>query len=290
MVYRDEQSGELGGLSRVRAITQDDAHVFCRKDQVKDEVLKIWDIVEKFYKTMGMPVRLRLSLHDPAEKQAYLGDEKMWKELEGELKALADKKVKKYEVGIGEAAFYGPKLDFMAKDAIGREHQVATIQLDFNQPEGFDLTCVNEKSEAERIVMIHAAIAGSFERFLAVVIEHFAGKFPLWLSPEQVRLIVVNDTKSLAKFASTIETQLNQAGLRVSVDSSNESVGRKIREAELMKVPYTLVVGDKEAKSGKVTPRIRSEHGSENPKEISIGQFIATLATEYESRAPRSSL
>lgn len=290
MVYRDEQSGELGGLSRVRAITQDDAHIFCRKSQVKEEVLGVWEIVEKFYKSVGMTVRLRLSLHDPAEKAAYMGDEKMWQELEGELKKLADSKVKDYEVGVGDAAFYGPKLDFMAEDAIGREHQVATIQLDFNQPEGFDLTCINEKSEAERIVMIHCAIAGSFERFLSVLIEHFAGKFPLWLSPEQVRLATVNDTKALGQFAEKLAGQMKQAGLRVSIDTSNESVGKKIRDAEMMKVPYTLVIGEKEMKSQRVTPRVRSEHGSKEPKELSIGQFISTLVTEYETRALKSSL
>ncbi len=289
MVYRDEQSGELGGLTRVRAITQDDAHVFCRKDQVADEVLKIWKIVESFYSAFKMPLRLRLSLHDPADTAAYMGDEKMWRELEGQLKKLADKKAKDYEVGIGEAAFYGPKLDFMAKDAIGREHQVATIQLDFNQPEGFDLTCINEKSEAERIVMIHAAIAGSFERFLSVLIEHFAGKFPLWLSPEQVRLATVNYTKKITEFAEKLKVEMERNGLRASIDDSNESVGKKIRSAELAKVPYTLVIGDKEAKSGRVTPRIRSGYGSDNPKELTIGQLITELVNEAQTRAPKSS-
>lgn len=291
MVYRDEQSGELGGLSRVRSITQDDAHVFCRKSQVKEEVLNVWKIIETFYKTLGMPVSLRLSTHDPVNMDAYLGDEKMWDELVGQLKELAESKSKgDYELGVGDAAFYGPKLDFMAKDAIGRSSQVATIQLDFNQPEGFDLTCVNENSEAERIVMIHCAIAGSFERLLSVLIEHYAGKFPLWLAPEQVRLAQVNDSKELAKYTETVAAQMKQVGLRVTIDSSNESVGKKIREAELMKVPYTLVIGDKEAQSGRVTPRIRTGYGSDDPKAISLGTFITTLVAEHQSRASKSTL
>lgn len=290
MVYRDEQSGELGGLSRVRSITQDDAHVFCRKSQVKEEVLSVWKIIETFYKTLGMPVSLRLSTHDPANMDAYLGDEKMWDELVAQLKELAESKAKgDYELGVGDAAFYGPKLDFMAKDAIGRSSQVATIQLDFNQPEGFDLTCVNENSVAERIVMIHCAIAGSFERLLSVLIEHYAGKFPLWLAPEQVRLAQVNDSKELTKYTQTVAAQMKQVGLRVTIDSSNESVGKKIREAELMKVPYTLVIGDKEVKSGRVTPRIRTGYGSEDPKAISLGTFITTLVAEHQSRASKSS-
>ena len=179
--YRDEQSGELSGLSRVRAFAQDDAHVFCRMSQAREEFLKIWDIVETFYKTFGFELKVRISKHDPAHPEKYLGDKERWAFAENMLEEIAKgKNVETFE-GIGEAAFYGPKLDFMANDAIGRQWQVATIQLDMNMPERFDLDCVNEKGEKERIVMIHAAIMGSIERFMSILIEHTAGVFPTWL-------------------------------------------------------------------------------------------------------------
>ncbi|MBP7133714.1 threonine--tRNA ligase, partial [Patescibacteria group bacterium] len=174
MVYRDEQSGELAGLSRVRAITQDDAHVFCRKNQIEQEVFAIWDIIDRFYSTFGFELSIRLSLHDPEHFEKYLGTREVWKEAEDQLRAVIEKRGKTYVEGVGEAAMYGPKIDFMGSDAIGRKHQVATIQLDFNQPEGFNLSCINEQGEKERIVMVHCAIMGSIERFLSVLIEHFA--------------------------------------------------------------------------------------------------------------------
>lgn len=292
MVYRDEQTGELGGLSRVRAITQDDAHVFCRYDQIKDEALKVWDIIERFYSTLGMPLRLRLSIHDPSDKDAYMGSEEAWQKGEMQLKELAEEKVgTDYELGVGEAAFYGPKLDFMAKDAIGREHQVATIQLDFNQPEGFDLTCINEKGEDERIVMIHCAINGSLERALSVLIEHFAGKFPVWLAPEQIRIVTVNQEESTVKCAEDILEQAKKLGLRANLDNSNESVGKKIRDAELQKVPYTLVIGEKEVESGNVLPRVRKDiEVDEKPEPIGVEQFLKTVEHEAKSRVTHTSM
>src|SRR3989344_3853534 len=186
MVYRDEQSGELAGLARVRSITQDDAHVFCRMDQVKAEGFKIWDIIQDFYGAFGIPLRVRLSLRDPRTPEKYLGNSKRWDATEDMLREMVVERGVVAEDGIGEAAFYAPKLDFMGRDAIGREHQVATIQMDMSMPERFDLFCINDSGEHERIVMIHAAIMGSIERFLALAIEHFAGAFPLWLAPVQV--------------------------------------------------------------------------------------------------------
>ncbi len=289
--YRDEQSGELSGLSRVRAFTQDDAHVFARTAQIEQEVLNIWDVVENFYKTFNFELSVRFSRHDPANKGAVMGEEKTWLIAEAQMKKIVEKKVgKDYEDGVGEAAFYGPKIDFMAKDAIGRVWQVATIQLDFNQPEGFDLTCTNERGEEERIVMIHAAIMGSIERFLSILIEHTAGKFPLWLSPEQVRIATVNESDEFTNFARQLQKDMKAAGLRAGLDLSNESVGKKIRAAELMKVPYTLVIGDKELKSGKVTPRVRSDLATGQSTEMGIEKFIESVANEAKTRASRSSL
>lgn len=292
MVYRDEQSGELGGLGRVRSITQDDAHVFCRYDQVKDEALKIWDIVERFYGTVGMPLKLRLSMHDPENQKAYMGLPETWTKVEQQLTDLAEAKVgKDYTIGVGEAAFYGPKLDFMAEDALGREHQVATIQLDFNQPEGFDLTCINEEGEKERIVMIHAAIAGSLERCLNVLIEHYGGKFPVWLAPEQIRIATLNQEDATVQFATKLVEEAKALGLRVSLDNGSESVGKKIRASEMMKVPYTIVIGGKEIESGKVTPRIRKDmEVGTNAEAVSLDEFLKTVANEAKGRVSKTSL
>jgi threonyl-tRNA synthetase len=292
MVYRDEQSGELGGLSRVRAITQDDAHVFCRKSQIKEEALKIWDIIERFYGVFDMTVRPELSFMDPDEPSKYLGEISLWEEAQTTLTDIVQEKTgKDTTIGIGEAAFYGPKIDFMAKDAIGREHQVATIQLDFNQPERFDLSCVNEEGEDERIIMIHAAIAGSFERFLSVMIEHTAGKFPIWLAPEQVRIITVNQEDVTLAKAKEIADLAKKHGLRVHTDNTNESVGKKIRLSATDKVPYTLVIGEKEIADGIVLPRLRPDISvMDVQSELHFEQFIKTIANETKGRVNKSSL
>jgi len=244
MCYRDEQTGELNGLSRVRSFTQDDAHVFCRMSQAKEERLKIWDIVKKFYGAFGFDLKIRLSLHDPANMDAYLGDEASWHAAEAELKALVEEQGTEYFVGIGEAAFYGPKIDFMAKDSLGRQWQVATIQLDTNMPARFGLTYTAENGEEEPVVMIHAAIMGSIERFLSILIEHTAGNFPFWLSPVQVAVLSVND--ECADAAQAVAQELRKAGIRVELDLSSESVGKKIRAASLQKTPAKIVVGNKE--------------------------------------------
>ena len=280
MVYRDEQSGELAGITRVRSITQDDAHVFCRMNQVKDEALKVWDIIHEFYGAFNIPLRVRLSLRDPAQPEKYLGNAGNWEAAEEILHSIVtDKKVNAID-GLGEAAFYGPKLDFMGRDAIGREHQVATIQLDMNMPERFDLTCTNEKGEKERIVMIHCAIMGSIERFMAVLIEHTAGALPLWLSPVQVAVLPISDKHTDAAHALAPELQL--AGIRVQVDDARETIGKKIRVSETMKVPYAIILGDKDIAAGVVSVRKR---GGEDLGQMTLDQLIALLKKEIAAKA-----
>ncbi len=271
MVYRDEQSGELGGLTRVLSITQDDSHVFCRHVQVKSEFFKIWDIIDTFYGVFGFNLRVRLSFHEPSTFEKYLGTKEVWENAENALLEIAKERNADYFVAPGEAAMYGPKLDFMAKDSLGREHQVATIQLDMNLPERFDLSCINEKGEKERIVMIHCAIMGSIERFSAVLIEHLGGNFPLWLAPEQVRIIPVADVH--VAYAEEVYQALKAVGIRATFDDANDSMGKKIRSAKQDKLPYFIVVGDKEVADKKVT--LESRSGSSLELELhSIGNHL----------------
>lgn len=255
--YRDEQSGELSGLSRVRAFSQDDAHVFCRMTDVKAEFLKIWDIIHTFYPTFGFELKVRLSTHDPEHPDNYLGDVAVWEKAVGMLREIVDEKNVEVMDGVGEAAFYGPKLDFMAHDSLGRRWQVATIQLDMQQPERFDLTCINEEGQKERVVMIHAAIMGSIERFLSILIEHTAGNFPVWLSPVQVRVLPISDKQS--EYATKVTDELKASGIRAEVDAANDSLGKKIRAAKGEKIPYLLVVGDAEIEAGTVSVESRDE-------------------------------
>ena len=291
VVYRDEQSGELSGLSRVRAITQDDAHVFCRTAQIKEEALKIWDIIERFYGVFKFPLEVRLSTHDPKNMDGFMGSPAQWDKAVTQLKAIVESKVgKNYLDGTGEAAFYGPKIDFISRDSLGREWQVATIQLDFNQPDGFNLTCVNEKGEPERIVMIHAAIMGSIERYLSVLIEHLAGRFPLWLAPEQIRVATLNQEDKIVDFAQKLVADAKALGLRATLDNSNESVGKKIRNAELMKIPYTVVIGPKEVESGELSPRVRQDMEVQKGQgAVGAAEFLKTTANEVKSRVTHSS-
>jgi threonyl-tRNA synthetase len=279
MVYRDEQSGELSGLSRVLCITQDDAHVFCRKNQIEQEYFALWDIIDAFYSTFGFELSLRLSTHDPDHFEKYLGTPEIWQDAEAQLKGLADKRGVTYLEGVGEAAMYGPKLDFMGKDALGRMHQVATIQLDFNMPANFGLSCVNEKGEKEGIVMIHCAVMGSIERFLSVLIEHYAGAFPLWLAPIQVAVLPVADRHNA--FADELAVELRAQGIRVEVDDAAESVGKKIRNSEKSKIPLALVVGDKEADGGDLTVRSR---GVEEQSAMPKAEFIAMVTDRIKNR------
>lgn len=250
MVYRDEQSGELGGLTRVLSITQDDSHVFCRTSQVKEEFFRIWDIVDTFYGTFGFNLRVRLSFHDPKTPDKYLGTPETWKSAEDALREIASERGADSFEAPGEAAIYGPKLDFMAKDSIGREHQVATIQLDMLQPERFDLTCTNEKGEKERIVMIHCAVMGSIERFTAVLLEHTGGSLPLFLSPVQVQVLPVKENHEA--HAAQIVNALKEKGVRAEL-SATDNLGKRIRASKVMKVPCVIVIGDKEIESNTVT-------------------------------------
>lgn len=259
MVYRDEQSGELSGLSRVRAITQDDAHVFCRKHQAKEEIVKIWDIIDEFYEAAGFEVHVRLSLSDPKHPEKYLGQPADWEFAENQLREVAKERGVEVIEAPGEAAFYAPKLDFMAKDSLGREWQVATNQLDINMPGRFGLYCINENGEREEIFMIHAAIMGSLERYLSILIEHFAGAFPVWLSPVQVKILPI--TERNIEYSLKIMNQLKEYNFRVELDERNETLGAKIRDAQNEKVPYMVIVGDKEEKAKKVAVRLR--HGKD---------------------------
>ncbi len=278
MVYRDEQSGELSGLSRVLSITQDDAHVFCRVSQVRDEAEKVWDIIQRFYAVFGFSLKPRLSRRDPEKAEKYLGSPEDWDRAESALRDMLTEKGVEWIDGPGEAAFYGPKIDFMAKDSLGRTWQVATIQLDFNQPRNFGLACVNEQGEKESILMIHCAIMGSIERFMSVLIEHFAGAFPFWLSPVQVGILPVADRH--APFAYEVAARFREAGFRVEVDETPESVGKKIRNAETKKWPVMLVVGDKEMESGAFTVRRRGSKDQQTIEEAALLAELVALVAE----------
>jgi threonyl-tRNA synthetase len=269
-VYRDEKSGQLGGLTRVRAITQDDGHLFCRASQINEEVSTIVGIIKTFYTTMNLMdgYWVRLSTRGD-DKTAYIGSDDVWNTAEKALEDAAKANKLNYRPGPGEAAFYGPKLDFMFKDAIGREWQLATIQCDFNLPERFDLSFVNEKGEKERPVVIHRAISGSLERFMGILIEHFAGKFPLWLAPTQVRIIPVGDEHHAAAIEvrdfiiEQCESQIRGtagANVRIEVDLGHEGFGKKVRAAKTDHVPYFIIIGDKDIAEGKVTLESR-DHG-----------------------------
>ncbi len=288
--YRDEKSGELGGLSRVRALTQDDSHVFCRHDQIETEIEQLLNAAGELYRTVGMDLRVRLSYRDDSD--AYLGDKALWDSAQNQLKNAVIKADLNYFEQEGEAAFYGPKIDFMATDAIGREHQVATVQLDFVQPERFELEYSGEGGVVGRPVMIHCALLGSIERFLSVYIEHTAGKFPVWCAPEQLRIIKVKDDPAVDALCADIMSLAQTNGIRALLDDSNNSVGKKIRNTEVMKVPYSVVVGDKEAESGLLPLRIRSDLAVENDSEKSYEpeQLMRSIANEARARASKSSI
>lgn len=279
-MYRDEQTGELNGLARVRAITIDDAHVFCRKNQIKEEFTKVWDIIEEFYKTIGFKLNIRLSFHDPKNKQKYLGTPEMWKSAENQLREIAKERNVKANEAFGEAAFYGPKIDFIAKDSLDRDWQVATIQLDVNLPERFDLSCVNEKGEKERIAMVHCAIMGSIERYLAILLEHFNGAFPLWLSPVQVAVLPISEKQN--KYAKAVCDEIVEAGIRAEFVDKNETIGKKIRGVETQKTPYIVVIGEKEEKNKTVAIRKR-KHGDLG--EIKAKDLIDRLLKEIKEKS-----
>ncbi len=291
VVYRDEKSGELGGLSRVRSITQDDSHIFCREDQIEDEVNKLIGAYKTLYKTLDFEVSARLSLRDDSKQ--YLGSMEVWNKSQAELrKSLKDNSIEFYEEE-GEAAFYGPKIDFMASDYLSRKHQLATIQLDFVMPKRFKLEYDSELGLKNTPVMIHVALLGSLERFLSVYIEHTYGKFPVWLSPEQLRIITLNQDQEVLDFANQLLGKTQDSNLRVTIDSDNESVSKKIRRSELMKIPYTIVIGSKELESSKIVPRIRGDLKDPNKdyaRPLDLNYFIESLTKEYKERLNKSIL
>ncbi len=279
MVYRDEQSGELSGLSRVRCITQDDAHVFARYKQIKEEIGRVYDIIQTFYSAFGFPLSIRLSRRDPQQAEKYLGDDTKWETAEAQLQSFLEEMKQEYENGVGEAAFYGPKIDFMTKDALGRVWQVATIQLDVNMPERFDLYCIDEEGNKERIVMIHAAIMGSIERFMSIYIEHTAGAFPTWLSPLQVVLLPIADRH--AEFGQKVLERLNAAGIRAEMDTRAERLQAKIRDATLQKVPFMGIIGDKEIAEDAIYVRKRD---GDDLGSVEVASFLRQLQEEIDKK------
>ncbi|MEZ4104249.1 MAG: threonine--tRNA ligase [Candidatus Paceibacterota bacterium] len=280
MVYRDEQQGELIGLSRVRSITQDDGHVFCTLEQIEQEIENIVGVIREFYQALGMykdkNFWVSLSVRDPKTMEKYLGSNDNWNKAEETLERVAKNLGLPYKKIEGEAAFYGPKLDFMFFDALGRERQLATAQLDFIMPERFALSYIDNTGNKQTPIMIHRAIAGSLERFMAIMIEHFAGAFPLWLSPEQIRIIPVNDVHF--DYARQVYEELKAVGLRVSLDDSNESMGKKIRNAKKERLPYFAVIGDKEVQAKNVTLETRIGESMQ----IDLSKLANHLLTEAD--------
>ena len=275
-VYRYEQSGELHGLTRVRSFTQDDAHIFCRPDQVKDEFLRVMDIISIIFKALDFQeFEAQISLRDPNNKEKYIGSDEVWEEAERAIIEACEEKGLNARKETGEAAFYGPKLDFMIKDAIGRRWQLGTIQVDYNLPERFKLEYTGADNEKHRPVMIHRAPFGSMERFVAVLIEHTAGHFPLWLTPDQV--IVLPISEKFNDYAFKVNAYLNENNVRSTVDDRNEKIGRKIRDNELKRIPYMLVVGEKEMANDTVSVRKR---GFGDQGSIKIDEFVKKINEE----------
>jgi len=279
-VYRDEKPGQLTGLSRVRSITQDDGHIFCRISQIAEEVKSITEIILSFYKTLGMDKDYWVSLSVRGDDHSlYLGSEDVWKIAENSLEKVAKENKLPFRKIRGEAAFYGPKLDFMFKDALGREWQLATVQLDFNLPHRFELSYINEQGKKEQPVMIHRAVSGSLERFMSVLIEHFAGKFPAWLSPVQVKVLTISD-KHL-DFAQEVVASMRQKGIRVELDDRVESMGKKVRDAQMGHVNYILTIGDKEVEMNSLAVRYRN---GETKFDVPIDKFIKEILDEINER------
>ena len=278
--YRDEKTGELGGLNRVRSLTQDDSHIFCRTDQIENEINNLLSAARELYGSINMKLRVRLSYRDKSD--SYLGDLSLWDSAQNQLKSAVEKVGLDYFEQEGEAAFYGPKIDFMATDAIGREHQVATVQLDFVQPQRFGLEYADADGNFTTPVMIHCALLGSIERFLSVFIEHTGGWFPFWAAPEQVRILTINDT--VLEYVDKITTILSDITLmepvryndvRFTIDSRNESLGKKIREATSMKIPVQLIVGPKDMEANEVS--VRTQSGEEKISLEQLAEYIKSL-------------
>lgn len=278
-MYRDEKTGEMAGLTRVRSLTQDDAHLFCRLDQVEAEFETIMTMIKTVYATLGMQFRARLSFRDPEKPEKFLGDVEKWNEAQEILEKISKKLGLDYTVGIGEAAFYGPKIDIMVTDAIGREWQCATEQLDFVQPARFELEYTDSDGTKKTPVMIHKALLGTIDRFLGVYIEHTAGNFPTWLSPVQVAILPISD-KHL-EYSKSVADELKKSGVRVELHEENDTLGKKIRNAKGTKVPYMLVIGDAEVSDKTVTVEHR-EKGKIGAQ--SVAEFLVSITEEIKTR------
>ncbi|MBE6336331.1 MAG: threonine--tRNA ligase [Lentimicrobiaceae bacterium] len=277
-VYRYEQSGELHGLTRVRSFTQDDAHIFCRPDQVKDEFIRVMEIIEIIFKALKFDnFEAQISLRDPEDTEKYVGTDENWERAEAAIVEACKEKGLPAVVEYGEAAFYGPKLDFMVKDALGRRWQLGTIQVDYNLPERFDLTYIGSDNEKHRPVMVHRAPFGSMERFVAVLLEHCAGDFPLWLTPDQVMILPVSE--KYHDYAEKLNELLKRNEIRTLIDMRSEKIGRKIRDAEMKKVPYMLIVGEKEMNENSVSVR---KHGQGDLGSMSVEDFIAMIEKQVK--------
>ncbi|HCY18022.1 MAG: threonyl-tRNA ligase [Candidatus Nomurabacteria bacterium GW2011_GWB1_35_20] len=281
-VYRNEKSGELSGLLRVKNLTQDDTHHFIRTDQIESEIEMIFSLMRKVYKLFGFDnYKVEVSTRNTKNKEKYFGNDEIWENAEKILINSAKKMGLKYNVEEGEAAFYGPKIDIKIKDSIGREWQLATIQLDFNQPNNFEMDYVGEDGKKHRVVVLHVAILGSFERFMGILIEHYAGAFPLWLSPVQIKIIPISGDKHL-DYATEIFKTLKENDVRVELDESNESLSKKIRNAKVQKIPYLIIIGDREKGSKKLTVEGRNDKKFEN---ISTEEFLTKLKKEIEEKS-----
>jgi threonyl-tRNA synthetase len=275
-VYRYEQSGELHGLTRVRGFTQDDAHIFCMPDQIKDEFKAVIRIIMRIFKALDFKeFTTQISLRDPQNPEKYIGSDENWEKAERAIIEVAEEEGLDVVTELGEAAFYGPKMDFMVRDAIGRKWQLGTIQVDYNLPERFDLTYIGSDNEKHRPVMIHRAPFGSLERFVAVLVEHCAGNFPLWLSPEQAIILPISE--KYQKYAEKVLQFLNNSDIRALIDDRSEKISRKIRDAEVKKIPYMLIVGEKEEADNLVSVR---QHGEGDLGSFSTEDFIALITKE----------
>ena len=279
-VYRYEQSGELHGLIRVRSFTQDDAHLFCRPDQIKEEFCKVIDIILYVFKTLDFKDYVaQISLRDPNNKEKYIGTDENWAKAESAIIEAASEKGLNTVVEYGEAAFYGPKLDFMVKDAIGRKWQLGTIQVDYNLPERFELEYIGNDNQKHRPVMIHRAPFGSLERFVAVLLEHTGGKLPLWLTPDQVNIVPVSE--KYEEYAKKVCNLLNNCDIRAAVDDRNETLGKRIRESELKRIPFLVIVGEKEMTEGTVSVR---RQGGVDLGSMPTEDFVALVANEVKTQ------
>lgn len=278
--YRDEKTGELGGLNRVRSLTQDDSHVFCREEQIMEEVNSLLECARELYGTLDMKLRVRLSYRDDSD--AYLGEHELWESAQSQLKEAVLKSGLEYFEQDGEAAFYGPKIDFMATDAIGREHQLATVQIDFVQPQRFGLEYIDENGNPAQPIMLHSATLGSLERFLSVYIEHTGGWFPFWIAPEQLRILTINDSvlpyvdeiKDVLE-ATVLMKPIKYNELRYTIDGRSESLGKKIREAVAWKIPVQLIIGPKDVAAREVS--VRTREGEQKVALDDLGRFLMEL-------------